>query len=165
MSGMITRRLTHSTMAAARALRCDSNRIDVCRRHESRSPSSSGNRSALASPSPTADCNRCSTSAKTAGSARALDAPCISRRSRSCRCTRSCSSVITASTETLVAKLVAHACPHLDVAAAGRDHTFSLFQTEEDLERAGLTEHMLDGVAPLDDALSGLIRVAVLSVA
>src|SRR5262245_46462344 len=139
--------------------------MDVRRRHESRSPSSSGKRSACASPSATADCSSCSTSANTAGSARALDAPCNSRRSRSRRCTRSCTSAITASTETSVAKLVAHAWPHLDVGTGRGDHAFSLLQAKEHLEGIRLTEHMFDRIAPPDRALPRLVRIAVLGIA
>ena len=84
------------------------------------------------------------------------------KRSRSRPRTRSCRSAITASTETSVAKLVAYACPYLNVAAAGRDHAIPLLEAEEDLEGARLTEHVLDGIATFDRALSGLIRVAVL---
>src|SRR5262245_17967255 len=116
----------------------------VCSRHISRSPRSSGRSSACASPVEVAVWRMRSTSAKSAGSSKALDAPWLSRRSRRRARTRSCSSAITLSTETSVAKLVADAGPYLDVAAAGRDHTVALLEAEEHLPRARLAEHMLD---------------------
>src|SRR5688572_7083083 len=106
-----------------------------------------------------------STSANSAGSSNSREAPWLSRRSRSRPRTRSCSSSITASTETSAAKLVAHAWPYLNIAAARRNHAVALLQAKEHLEGARLTEHMLDRIAPLDAALARLVGITVLGVA